>query len=105
MAKITGQACDLFLGRGIVPHKDIANHVYGTTPPVATPKWLVCCPKPDGVNVGALPLGFETIEDAERAMTALIEAGLGTVDALHQRLKIDMDWDGVRRIMLEALAW
>lgn len=67
--------------------------------------WTVNCRNPRIPPRTALPLNFATYHDAERAMVALIAAGLCTHKALHRRIKIERRWESVRQIMVEALNW
>lgn len=81
------------------------DECYGDCPPRSEQNfWYVVCRKHRWPWRGALPLGFETRKQAETAMHALKAAGLRTEAALHQRIKIDLDWEGVKRIMLDAHA-
>lgn len=82
-----------------------AMRFYGPYDALDEQYWTVNCRNPRTPPRTALPLNFATYHDAERAMLALIEAGLCTHKALHRRIKVERRWDSVRQIMVEALNW
>ena len=67
------------------------------------PAWYVTCRKEAWPWRGTLPLAFATREQAETARQALERAGLGTHAALHKRIKVDLDWEGVKCLMRAAV--
>ena len=98
-------ASDLFLKRMRLMHDPESVRFYSDFVESSEECWTVNCRNPRIPPRTALPLNFATYDDAERAMLALIEAGLCTHTALHRRIKIERRWDSVREIMVEALNW
>ena len=97
-------AGDLFIQFQLTRH-DAESRSYYDTPDIRERRWVVNCRNPRCPCRTALPLGFATYADAERAVLALVRENLAYTDAMHQRIKVEHDWESVKRIMLEALNW
>jgi hypothetical protein len=95
---------DLFIRHQTAQH-DAESLLYYDAPDVSEKRWVVNCRNPRSPLKTSLPIGFATYNDALRALHALAEAGLSDTNLMHRRIKVDRDWVGVRRIMLEGLPW
>ncbi len=95
---------DLFIQYQLA-HHDVESLSYYDTPDIREPRWVVNCRNPRCPSRTALPLGFATYADAERAVLALVRENLAFTEAMHQRIKVEHDWESVKRIMIEALNW
>lgn len=96
---------DLFIQRMRLSRDVESEKYYGPYCEPGGESWTVNCRNPRRPPRTALPLNFATYADAQRAMLALVETGLCTHAALHDRIKVRHDWAGVRRVMIEALNW
>ena len=67
--------------------------------------WTVNCVNTRDPHKTVLPVSFATRADAVRAALGLVRAGLGNDEALFERIKVQHDWAGVRRVMIESLNW
>ncbi len=98
-------ASDLFIRCKRIEKDPASKKYYGEYTATDGAHWTVNCRNRRIPRRTALPLSFATCNDARRAMEALQREGLCTDRALYQRIKVDLDWEGVRRIMIEALRW